>query len=195
MNLSTCSFIGFSSGGPYALACAIRLYSRVRGLALVSSDGEYANADVGVPVGSPMIYGGISRDDIVINSRELAKMNAVHLLDSYSGMKNELRKKVAIADLQEAVRNGYQGVARDSVLETQRWDFDIPATLEFSTHIFHGTKDESVPFKVAEWLHRVLPNSELHLAQDENHSMIRRRFEDVLSKLTLTNNKHDQHSL
>lgn len=174
--------IGFSSGGPFAVACASKLADRVTGLALVSPDGEYANPDLGLDI--PTVYGGYSRDELLKDSEAFAQTNAANLDKSYDSMKNEERKKMAKADLKEAIKKGFQGVSRDCLLETQRWDFVVPPDWSFPVNIYHGTKDESVPVKVAEWYRSFLPRTELHLLEGENHSLIRRHWDSILSGLS-----------
>ncbi len=39
LGLPPCSIVGWSSGGPYALACAVRIPARVRSIGLAASDG------------------------------------------------------------------------------------------------------------------------------------------------------------
>jgi len=149
---------------------------------LISADGEYANPELGVDIAS--IYGGNTRADLEKNHEAITKANADNLAHSYESMKNEERKRIAKADLAEAVKHGFRGVARDCILETQRWDFAVPQDWQVKTHIFHGTQDESVPLKVAQWYSSILPNSELHVVEGENHSMIRRKWEDVLKAIS-----------
>jgi pimeloyl-ACP methyl ester carboxylesterase len=183
LNIHRFSLIGFSSGGPYAVACAAKLASRVMSLTLIAADGEYANPELGVEI--PTMYGGFSREDLLKSSEDIAQANAKNLAGSYESMANEARKLIALQDIHESVKNGFKGVARDCILETQPWDFVFPKSVGFPIDIYHGTNDESVPVKVAEWYGSFLPSSKLHLLEGENHSLIRRKWEDILAALQL----------
>lgn len=154
---------------------------RVATLSLISADGEYANPSLNVSI--PTMYQGRTRDDLVHQNEEFAETVASHLRASYESMKNEARKRMAIVDLNEAVRKGTKGVAKDCILETEPWSFHIPEELPFMTHIYHGKADEAVPVRVAEWYGLQIKPSTLHLIEGENHSLIRRHWDEILSNI------------
>lgn len=49
--------------------------------------------------------------------------------------------------------------------------------------LWHGTDDSDVPVFVAEHLSQCLPSAELRLVQGESHSMVRRRWGEVLASV------------
>ena len=173
--------IGFSSGGPYALACACHLKSVTSCLVLVASAGEYATPTIGITI--PEMYMGLTRQDIEARNDEISVTLSKQLLEQYESMTNESRKIMAKKDLQESILQGYAGVGNDRILETQPWDFKVLSPFNFPVHIYHGTDDESVPPKVAEWYSKLLEPSTLHMLPKENHSLIRRHWDVILSHI------------
>lgn len=182
--LESLGLLGFSSGGPYAAACACRLNSKVNKLVLVSADGEYANPDLNV---DPTLIYGMTSDLVLSNSEKIARDNCKKLFSSYETMKNEERKKIALFDLEEATRFGYLGVAQDCILENLPWTFKRPENQSFSVQIIHGEDDESVPVRVAQWYVTQFENSTLQIISGENHSLIRRKWQDILKIFSRSN--------
>lgn len=77
-------------------------------------------------------------------------------------------KSIFLADQQEAVRQGWHGIARDSLLQYADWGFqinDIPGKVI----IFHGEQDRMVPMKFSRHLMEHLQQGELHTLPDQGH--------------------------
>ena len=70
---------------------------------------------------------------------------------------------------------------RDCLIEISKWDEEIfPLLFEKEVFILLGEKDESIPCFVGEHLQEKLPNATFEIIKGENHSMIRRKWRDVL---------------
>jgi pimeloyl-ACP methyl ester carboxylesterase len=165
------------------LACACRLGAPlVSSLVLIAADGEYANPSIGFTI--PEIYRGLTRQDMETRGDEISTVLCKQLLEQYESMTNEKRKAMAMADLKEAIRQGHHGVGNDRLLETQLWNFCVPTPVPFPVHIYHGADDDSVPPRVAEWFAKVIQPSHLHMLPKENHSLVRRHWETILSQFT-----------
>ena len=87
--------VGFSSGGPHAIACAAELPSRVAALGVVSGDGPYADALPEMMVKFHGEYAPVPPD--VAEAR--SSRSADELRASYAGMKKADRREMALADL------------------------------------------------------------------------------------------------
>ena len=95
-------------------------------------------------------------------------------------MTKAARKKVALADIEEAVAQGnFNGVASDTVLESSAWPFELAAVTQ-PVVLYHGDTDTDVFPAAAEYLAEQLPSATLHMIAGESHSIIRRKWYDCL---------------
>ena len=120
LGLGRFAVVGFSSGGPHALACAALLGpERVVAAGSVSSDAPYHQLGL-----VEQIYGVA---DVTLSAMLPRKAKvASGMRASYGGMKREERRDAALADLDEATAQGYEGAASDAVLEAaESWGFEL----------------------------------------------------------------------
>jgi pimeloyl-ACP methyl ester carboxylesterase len=182
--------LGYSSGGPSALACARELPEQVVACALCSSDCPYHMLDaLGVEGGGEQGYlqkmfgaKGVTE--------EMARKNAEFafqvLEESYSRMKKKDRAIVALADLHESVAQGIdKGCTQDGLLESSDWGIDI-AGISIPVHLWHGESDEDVPIEAGKWLASQIPNCKATYVPGESHSMLRRKWGSLLNMLVGT---------
>lgn len=170
--------LGFSSGGPNALATAAGLPRRVKAVGLFSSDCPYFT--IGDDALSSMKYPTREQprptfDYELKRAAGITKM----LRESYSGMKNVERRAVALQDLDHATTQGLNGCAMDQMLETREWNFDL-ATIKQPVLMWHGTKDEDIPVAASRRLASMLPNVQATFMEGESHSLIRRQWQGIL---------------
>ena len=182
LQLSKFAVMGYSSGGPNAMACAVSLAERVSACGLVSSDGPYFD------IGNEMIQKLYGIPEITIEANnDRIKKEYESLYDSYNGLTKEDRKEIALFDLNVACAQGLdQGPAQDAILETRKWDFNISnLNLEGSPPVllWHGTDDTAVPVEVAKYIVSAAPCIQASYVEGESHSMIRRRWDQFLTEL------------
>ncbi len=183
---------GYSSGGIYALAvaCASRLSTngRIASLSLISSDGEYTNPSLGVDVKE--MYGGFTHEELSRQGKnlELAMKNVIMMENAYGGLKDPVRKEIAKNDLNESRLQGIDGIAQDCILESQPWPFSVQEeTMTFPIYIHGGDSDQDVPPACSFWLKSILlTNATLFMYEKESHSMIRRKWSNILQTMTTT---------
>ena len=77
------------------------------------------------------------------------------------------------------VQGNYNGVAGDTVLESSAWPFELAAVTQ-PVVMYHGDNDTDVFPAAAEYLAAQLPSATLHMAEGESHSIIRRKWHDLL---------------
>mmetsp|Transcript_7159 Transcript_7159/g.8224 ORF Transcript_7159/g.8224 Transcript_7159/m.8224 type:complete len:284 (+) Transcript_7159:74-925(+) len=180
LELSKFGVAGFSSGGPHALAVACKLQTRVSSLALVSSDGPYKL------MGQDMIKKMYGTSELCLEEAKVkAQKNYESLKSAYTGMKNASRGELACADLEEAILQGFDGPASDSLLETGEWNFKVE-DLVSPVHVWHGLADKDVPIACSKFLVNLFPSGlpvQTHYIEDESHSMIRRHWKNILCNL------------
>ena len=191
--------LGESGGGPYALACAHELPTRLRCAAVVCGLG---------PLGCPGAIAGIARKErfgymIAQRAPLLAGRALVPVAtcarrwprqflrvtrwqleepdrQALSGALGEL----VAADFAEAVRQGSHGVGQDLALLFRPWPFD-PAAIRVPVLFFHGCRDRTVSVAVAQELARIVPASRLRLHERDGHfSLLTRNAEQILEDVT-----------
>lgn len=178
LSLARFACVGYSSGGPHALAVAAHGASaRLSVCGLISSDGPYKHIQGGMV---KELYGVDVVDDAT--SLALCATNEAGLRESYAALKKEDRKAMALLDLDEATRQGLEGPAQDAVLETSEWGFRIQDIVT-PVLLWHGVDDESVPIKVAKYLEQELVRAPLTatIIEGESHSLIRRHWRALLT--------------
>ena len=175
--------VGFSSGGPHALACAaLNDRRRVVACGLVSSDAPYAQMSIQM---IERMY-GVSKVNLE-DARARARRNAESMRTAYLSIASEEKQHLAIADLDTAIAQGVEGAASDSVLEASAsWGFDL-STVAVPIRVWHGTADRDVPVEAGHYLADALSRSDApvdsHFVEDETHTLIRRRWQDILTKV------------
>jgi len=177
--------LGFSSGGPNAMACAVAASATAtRHLAacgLVSSDGPYRQLGIGI---LEAMYG--KREPTLEAFTERATEAHANMKASYETMNKADRKEMALLDLGEATRQGLgRGPAQDGLLESGDWSFD-PADINTDcvpVLLWHGTDDRDVPCCIGQWVAERIAGSQATFIPGENHTLIRRHWRSILEQL------------
>lgn len=198
LNLARCYLLGWSAGGPHALACAHQLHPRIGAAAIISGLG---------PPDRPHPYAGLPLPTRLFNllARKFPALVALfrrRMVPIIMGDPQEAGKKLAsffppvdrrialrpevlnilVASLQEGHRQGWQGVAQDDTVINQPFGFrleEIPVRVD----IWQGELDANVPRAQAEYQHSLLPNSTLTILPGQGHLYLFDRWRDVLQKL------------
>ena len=178
LDLRAFSVMGYSSGGPHALACAYELPELVRGLALVSSDGPYK--EMGKEVMEKM-YGSPPPYDLAVTI-EKCKTNEASLRRAYNSMPSDIKKGIALEDLDNAIAGGFEGPSQDILLETSDWGYNFE-DIKTPAVLWHGDSDPDVPLMCSEHLASRLAAAELKVIPGENHSLIRRHWTSIMNQV------------
>jgi len=197
LRLGTFTVLGESGGGPYALACAHELTDVLQGALVVCGLG---------PATSPTATAGIASKERIgyaigsrvplLAARTLLPVAAcarrwprrfVHVTRwqlcraDREVLQGQLGELVA-ADFAEAFRQGYRGVADDLTLLFRPWPFD-PSAIRVPVVFFHGTDDRTVSLIATRELAGTVPDSQLHVYEDDGHfSLMARNAGDVLER-------------
>ena len=192
--------VGWSGGGPRALACAAMLPDRCRaaatlaGLAPFDADGldwmdgmGPANvADYTAALEGPEAYGAFKE-------MYFLPMTAARVEDVAAGLVALLTPSddvgltgdlaLWLTDMMH--RAGEQGVigARDDGLAlVASWGFDV-RIITVPLAIWAGGQDATVPFEHGKWLAANVPGAVAHLFEDAGHITLVNNLEDVLLEL------------
>jgi pimeloyl-ACP methyl ester carboxylesterase len=197
MGLDSFAVVGHSSGGPYALACATMMASRISGVGLVSTV---------VPVDEV----SAAHDDLDDDDRELVDLarrepaearrrieeSARWLLEEPEAFLQAPRpepdrllledpevRSMFVEMIRESVRSGLAGHAWNEVVERNPWGFSLK-DIEMEVHVWHGDQDHYIPRAYVEHMADLLPRCRATIYPDEAHGMIISRWKEILTTLT-----------
>lgn len=193
--------LGWSGGGPHALACAALLPDRVRGTALIAGVAPYPAegldwmagmgaenvAEFGAALAGPEQLRGFIEPftDVLRNVRPEEVTDAFgDLIDDVDrdSVTEGLARYLADGD-HEAMRVSSWGWLDDDLAFTRPWGFD-PASIQGSVHVWQGGHDRMVPYAHGEWLSTHVGGACPHLSPDGGHlSLAVERFGAILDEL------------
>ena len=178
--------IGWSGGGPHALACAAMLAERVvaaasiagvapypaEGLDWMGKMGAENQLEFGAAIKSADELQGFleqagswvataTADDVATGFGDL--VSAVDI----SSLTGDFADWMALG-LRESVSHGIWGWFDDDLAFVKPWGFDI-ATIERPVAIWQGGQDRMVPFSHGTWLAQHVGSATPHLLPDEGH--------------------------
>jgi pimeloyl-ACP methyl ester carboxylesterase len=195
LGISRFSVAGASGGGPYALACAWRLPSRVSRVVVISGAGPFQvrgitrgmrwQNRVGFKIGSrwPALAGAAMRSmrRSVIDRPERtieALARAMSPPDAAVVRRPEVRD-LLIADLVEAFRQGSDGATHDMVLLGRPWGFSL-REIEPEVSLWQGEADTLVPPAVGRYLAQQIPHCHATMLPGEGHLLYIDRMPDLI---------------
>jgi pimeloyl-ACP methyl ester carboxylesterase len=197
--------LGYSGGGPHAVAAAARLGDRVTATVVASSMGEIgtdATIEDFAATDARFLRLAPRRPHLAAAVLRLASV-AVRLAPAAA--MREARKELGAADslaldalgdarsfttlLVDAVRGGAHGVVDDHATLARPWEVDA-ATITSPVTILHGDGDALVPLRHAEALHARIAGSRLWVVPGEGHLATITHIGEVLELLTDRRTSH-----
>jgi pimeloyl-ACP methyl ester carboxylesterase len=185
-----------SSGGPYALACALMMPHRVTGVALVSCVAPLDE----VPAAAA------SLDDAERQLVELAREDPERAAETIAQaaawlvqepevfltfprpepdavlLDDPATRSMFLDALRESVRAGLAGYVTDEVLERRPWGFRL-GDIAVDVALWHGEQDKYISRANAEAMAGLLPNCRTRFHQDQGHGLIIARWSGILNDL------------
>jgi pimeloyl-ACP methyl ester carboxylesterase len=185
-----------SSGGPYALVCAVKLPERVTRVGLVSCVVPLDE----VPAAAASL--NHSERDLVELCRRDPNQAAERIGKAASWLADDpdrflsfprpapdqrlleepsLRAMFATS-VRESVQRGLAGYVSDEVLERCPWGFGLEEVRR-DVSLWHGHHDGYIPLAHAEGMAKLLPNCRTHVDPDRAHGLILARWPQILAHL------------
>jgi pimeloyl-ACP methyl ester carboxylesterase len=198
LDLRRFSVMGFSGGGPYALACAHDLPQRVTSTSLISSSAPYAAMD-SIPANLALFE--VARDN---PQRAAAMMEELggegdSLYRLVTSLLGEAEKRVMSApelaamyreSMAEAVRQGVEGLVRDMAIGAADWGFPIEA-VSSPVHLWHGLADGLTPPAMGRYLHETLPDCRATFLPGQGHYLLFPQWREILTTLVSAHRKRE----
>lgn len=193
--------LGWSGGGPRALACAATMPDRCRavaslaGVAPVGAAGLDWSAGMGpenVRDFEAASQGRAGYAPIATEQAEaMAVLTADDIVAAFGGLVDEVDAAALTGEFAEygaasfryAVAQGPVGMLEDTLQIVRPWGFDV-ADLTVPVAVWQGAHDKMVPFAHGTWLSRSIPGARAHLFDDEGHlSLVVARIDEILADL------------
>lgn len=188
LGVSRCLVLGWSGGGPPALACGARLAHRVAALTVIAGRAPYP-AD-GLDWTAGMSQDSIERLGIILRGeaalrpyREAERVQSLQTspaqlkAESSSGppadqavLTDEVAEEIT-ASVQEALRFGADGWIDDALSGVKPWGFDV-SEVAVPTRLWYGTEDRAVPLAHGQWLAARIPGAVARFEQGDGHISI-----------------------
>jgi pimeloyl-ACP methyl ester carboxylesterase len=189
--------IGWSGGGPHALACDVLLRDRCAATAVIGSLTPYVGSTAWPEIKSwyeadednqlalsgdvdgfrrscqafAEMISHVTADGVTVNAKSTADRE--YLSSGYAEW---------IASMfREGVRAGGDGFADDFLAFFAHWGFPLADARQ--VRIWHGTDDQNVPIVHAHRLAAEMPDAELHVINGEGHVSIMKYFEEIVEDL------------
>jgi pimeloyl-ACP methyl ester carboxylesterase len=181
-----CYVIGWSGGGPHALACAALMPERVISVATIGGVAPYpaAGLDWTAGMGAENIEefnAAVAGPEQLITFKERAAptwraVTPEQVADAFGDLIDDVDRgsltgafSVWMADVfHEALRVGYWGWFDDDMAFTRPWGFELDQ-IRLPIFVWQGGHDRMVPFAHGEWLAAHIPESRSRLFPEHGH--------------------------
>ena len=178
--------LGWSGGGPHAMAIAAGLPDRILGATTVGGVAPYPAEGIdwfeGMgPENIEEFEASLEGPEALITFKERAwpifrAVTGDEMAEAFGGLIDDVDRGSLTGDFAEAVaasvreglRNSYWGWFDDDMAFSRDWGFDI-ASIRVPVHIWQGAHDRMVPFVHGEWLSAHVGCACPHLHAEHGH--------------------------
>jgi pimeloyl-ACP methyl ester carboxylesterase len=182
LGLESFAVVGWSSGGPHALAAAAALADRITAVGAVASvapldkvglDGLGERALIEAANNDPPAFRQVM-SQLAASMRADPEGTATALLADLMSERDlayfatPANHDLVIADLVESARGDWEGYADDCVALAADWGFHV-GDVKARVLLLHGTADRIVPIEHSRFLAAALANASLRQADGEGH--------------------------
>jgi len=192
--------LGWSGGGPRALACAALLPRRCRAAVSLAGVAPADAPDLDFTAGmgpenieefaaaaaGPETYGAFLAGPVA----ELATVTAAEVAASLGELITPVDAAALTGEFADWLAATFRHAAAQGVIGWREDGLAIMGPWEFSLHdvrvpvsIWQGRQDAMVPYSHGEWLAVNVPGARVHLSEDEGHISLWSRIDEILADL------------
>ncbi len=192
--------LGWSGGGPRALACAAAMPDRCRaavslagvapfgveGLDWLEGMGPENVRDFEAAARGREAFTPIAEEQ----ADELSTVTGDDIVAAFGGLVDEVDAaaltgefaETVAAEFRHAMAQGPIGMIEDNLQIVRPWGFDV-AELTVPVSVWQGAHDKMVPFGHGQWLAATIPGARAHLYDDEGHLSLVAKLDEILADL------------
>jgi pimeloyl-ACP methyl ester carboxylesterase len=204
LGVRRCIVVGWSGGGPHALATGARLRAQVAGILVIAGIAPYDAEDLdfldGMGEQNIIEFGlAIDGEQAIRPSHEadavgLRDTDAAGLIEGLATLLPDVDRAALTAEFgedmaanfAEALRTGVDGWVDDDLAFAAPWGFTL-AEIAVPTFVWQGSEDLMVPFAHGQWLAAHVPGATAHLERGEGHlSIALGAIDQMLAELLTT---------
>jgi len=192
--------IGWSGGGPHALACAALLPQRVIAASTIASPAPYGSQNLDWQAGQDKetiekVQAALADPDELQSLLEreepkFAQVTGDQIIAALGDLPDVDKAVLSgplgafLADnIREAYRNGFWGLFDDNIAFVRDWGFDL-SRIKVPVTVWQGAKDRMVPFAHGQWLADNVRDARAHLLAEHGHlSLAVGSFDKILDDL------------
>jgi pimeloyl-ACP methyl ester carboxylesterase len=178
--------MGWSGGGPHALACAALLPDRCAAATSLAGVAPYPAEGLdwlaGMSTENIEEFSAAFEGERALNvallrmARDLETVRGADLAAALGGLVSDIDKRALTGEFADtlaesfrrAVSNGIAGWRDDDLAFSKTWGFDLH-TIRRPVAVWQGGQDRMVPFAHGQWLAAHIPTARVHLHPDEGH--------------------------
>jgi pimeloyl-ACP methyl ester carboxylesterase len=194
--------VGWSGGGPHALACAAGLPGRCLAAATVAGVAPYAAPGLdwldGMGAENLAEFGAAEQGEAALTAyldaaaATLSRVTGDQVAASLGDLASAADQAVITTGFAEylaaafrsALRGGIAGWRDDDLAFVTGWGFRLNGSFQVPVAVWQGDADRMVPFGHGAWLASQLPGARAHLESGEGHlTLVARKFGAVLDDL------------
>ena len=192
--------LGWSGGGPFALACDALLADRCLATAVIAGIAPYTEAEASSPVrawyeadeDNQLAFAGDIegfRQAVDAFVAQLANTEAENIAAETNSDADRRFFSQGYAEwvasfVRAAGVSGSHGAADDYLATFRDWGFPLTGIRQVT--LWQGTEDHFVPPFHAEWLKDHLPRAELRTLEGEGHNSVVRHLPEIITALMAT---------
>ena len=193
--------VGWSGGGPHALACGALLKERCRAVATLAGvapfDVEGLDFLDGMGPENVDEFSVSLQGEVALmawlqeNAEGFRTVSGEEIVESFGGLVPEIDKAALIgayaehmaAETRRALEHGFDGWVDDDLAFTQPWGVDL-AAIEAPVTVWQGDLDLMVPRAHGQWLVEHLPTAVSRMPEGHGHiSLVTEYRGEILSEL------------
>lgn len=189
--------VGWSGGGPHALACAVDLRDRCRGVATLAAVGPYGEPDLDFLAGMGpenhaefgAAFEGESRVRAWLEKHGAAfrHITGAEIAEAFGGLVPQIDRDLLAggfadamaAEMRRALAGGFDGWVDDDMAFVRPWGFDL-AGIAVPVVVWQGDLDLMVPFAHGKWLAERIPGAVSKPALGHGHVSLFVEYRDAI---------------
>jgi pimeloyl-ACP methyl ester carboxylesterase len=190
--------LGWSGGGPHALACAALLSDRCLATTVLASLAPYQAGDLDFLAGMEQenieewnaAIAGFDELDALLRpfAPAFREATAASVREDFDNLLSSADKAVltdTFADelayaFRRAVETGIDGWRDDGLAFVKHWGFAV-SEITAPVAVWHGRQDRLVPFAHGEWLAAEIPDGEFHPRDGDGHLSLITQVDAILA--------------